>query len=275
MENIELSITNNDLASDLKSEYKIAFSEFDIDTALRKLDGDIHKRGIDKFDNELCNYIYSLADFMWRNGILTEEIKNKAISMIDSNFGMELFYEAGDDVLSKRVEILQKFKNKLLTDQPPKKKIKNDLYTKPIFENGDMLALKLKTIDKSYKGTKNISEKRFKELDGKYVVIRKVGECISFVSSIDPSIKDIWPNFELFKTVYDEIPSLDEILRNRKSVLVAMEGSIKAFEKANYVYIGNSRKGMKKCNEDILKIIFLNRNRKLFNTESMIIDYIE
>ena len=90
------SITGNDTAKDLLSEYSAVFFYFDIPNALRKIDEYIRDNICDETDSEeWCNYIYSLADFMWKKGILTEDIQRKAIEMIDNGFGLDLWIEAG------------------------------------------------------------------------------------------------------------------------------------------------------------------------------------
>ena len=90
------SVTGNDTAEDLYIEYTSAFYKFDVEEALKRIDSYIRTEMFDESDEEeWCNYIYSLADFMWKKGILTDSIRNKAIEMIDSGFGLELWQEAG------------------------------------------------------------------------------------------------------------------------------------------------------------------------------------
>ena len=133
------SITGNDTAQDLKSEYQAAFYYYDVETALQKIDEYVRTEMFSESDEEeWCDYYYSLADFMWRKGILTEKIKNTALEMIDSGFGLEIWAESGKTILNKRKKELEKFREKLLSEQPPRKKIRIDLYMTPIFEKGDI-----------------------------------------------------------------------------------------------------------------------------------------
>ena len=118
------SVTGNDTAKDLYIEYTAAFYKFDVEEALKRIDSYIRTEMFDESDEEeWCNYIYSLADFMWKKGILTDSIRSKAIEMIDSGFGLELWAEAGQKTLDSRKKKLAEFKEKLLSAQPPKKKI--------------------------------------------------------------------------------------------------------------------------------------------------------
>ena len=113
-----VSITGNDTAEDLKSEYQAAFFYYDVETALSKIDEYVRAGGFDESDEEeWCNYYYSLADFMWRKGILTNSVRNTAVQMIDSEFGLALWGESGEKVLTKRKKSLSEFRAKLLSPQ--------------------------------------------------------------------------------------------------------------------------------------------------------------
>ena len=60
-----VSITGNDTAQDLLSEYQAAFFYFDVETALSKIDAYARDEGLNESDEEeWCNYYYSLAMFM-------------------------------------------------------------------------------------------------------------------------------------------------------------------------------------------------------------------
>ena len=97
-----VSITGNDTAQDLKSEYQAAFFYNDVDTAVKKLDDYVRADFCETDQEEWCNYVYSLADFMWKHGILTEEVQSRALAMIDTGFGLEIWAESGEKVLEKR-----------------------------------------------------------------------------------------------------------------------------------------------------------------------------
>ena len=74
------SVTGNDTAKDLYIEYTAAFYKFDVEEALKRIDSYIRTEMFDESDEEeWCNYIYSLADFMWKKGILADSVKKKAI----------------------------------------------------------------------------------------------------------------------------------------------------------------------------------------------------
>ncbi len=61
-----LSITGNDTAQDLISDYQAAFFYNDTDTALKKIDTYVRTLFDENDRSEWCDYFYSLADYMWR-----------------------------------------------------------------------------------------------------------------------------------------------------------------------------------------------------------------
>ena len=68
------SINGNDTAEDLKQEYTVAFWKFEVPEALRLLDEYVRQDFDESDPEEWVNYYYSLADFMWKKGILTDEV---------------------------------------------------------------------------------------------------------------------------------------------------------------------------------------------------------
>ena len=163
-------ITGNDTAKDLYTEYSAAFYKFDVQEALERIDRYVRAELFDESDpGEWCDYYYSLADFMWKKGILTEPVREKAIEMIDSGFGLEGWAEAGQKTLDSRKRKLEEFKTKLLSPQPPKKKIKPNAFTERIFEDGDVIAVQLQTAGKPYTEAEQrmLSEDEFHAFDGK------------------------------------------------------------------------------------------------------------
>lgn len=249
-------ISGNDTAMDLRSEYQAAFYYFDVETALQKIDSYVRNEGFDETDEgEWCDYYYSLADFMWKKGILTEDVKNRALKMIDTGFGLDIWEKTGKAALKERKKVLAKFREKLCSAQPVKKKIKINLYMKPILEIGNVVAFQLQTLDKTYLSRNTcgwlksqFAEEFFRSCHGKWVVMRKAYDHISYRSSIVPEVCDIWPHFQLYATIFDECPTM-EILKdipwantkyNSGSGVFYTEGSLSYLKKRNYKVIGSS-----------------------------------
>ena len=86
-------INGNDTAQDLRSEYTAAFWYYDVPAALEKIEAYVRTMVNETDEDEWCCYVYSLADFMWKKGILTEEVRDRAVGMIDSGFGLDAYTE--------------------------------------------------------------------------------------------------------------------------------------------------------------------------------------
>lgn len=247
--------------SDMQTEYRAAFTTNGVETALEKID--VYVRGTELTESdarEWSDYYYSVADFMWSKGILTDAVKTEALRLIDSGFGLEQWEYVGQKALEKRKEALQKFRDKITSPQPSKKKISVNIY-KPIFKIGDVVTFQLQTADKAYKeggvthigGRKNVSEKEFKEADGKYVVARKIGDRVSWTSVIEPAVRDIWPVFQLYSKVFDEPPKLEDVMHlsavdfplrydtGNPDGLFLCEGSLSYFRKRKHIILGNDQ----------------------------------
>ena len=235
------SINGNDTAQDLISDYRAAFYYNDVDVALKK----IFEYVCSYLDeDEMPDFIYSLADFMWKKGILTEEIKNKAIEMIDSNYGMEIWEEAGEKTYNKRKKVLEDFKQKLLSPQPQKKKISLGMNITPIFNEGDVITFKIKTIDLDCSMYSRYDTSNIKDYNNKYVVLRKVYDHISYTSSIEPNVKDTWAVFQIIPHFFDNQPSIEDInsYLNKELNCIDMiltESNLYYFRKKYYILLGN------------------------------------
>lgn len=204
-------ITGNDTALDMIEEYKVAFSYFDVSTGLQKLDQFVRSNFDESDEDEWCAYFYSLADFMWKNGILTDEIRDKAVQMVDSDFGMETWREAGSE--KQRRKELAKFREKITSPQCAPKKIKiSHIHPDDIFENGEVIAIQLKTSGKKYRPNypcDPISDEEFLSYDNKYVIIQKAYSKEQHFSGVMPELCDRTAVFVLFKGIYDSPEDVD------------------------------------------------------------------
>ena len=240
------SINGNDTAQDLKSEYQATFFYNDVETALAKIDAYVRSMFDESDEEEWSSYYYSLAEFMWKHGILTDEVRNRAIEMIDSGFGLDIWEAEGKSTLNKRKKVLAEFREKLLSPQPPKKKIRFNLHMKPIFQTGDLIALQLKTLDKHYPAHSKLGEDVFRGYDGKYIVLRKAGDEINQFSSIEPQLKDYWAKFQLYNAIFDECPTAEQLenisfVPTRDNSTFTSESSLFHLKKRNYRIIGNNQ----------------------------------
>ena len=275
-----VSINGNDTAQDLKSEYQAAFFYNDVDIALKKIDAYVRSMFDETDEEEWCNYYYSLADYMWKHGILTDTIRNRAITMIDTGFGLELWEEAGTKTLEKRKKALAEFRDKLLSQQPTKKKIRIDLHMTPIFEVGDLIAIQLKTADKHYLDKSKFTEETFSSCDGKYVVLRKVCDDISYTSCVEPNVRDIWIRFQLYKKVFDSIPTMDQLeqipwanTENTNGSFIC-ESSMFYFKKRNYSVIGKNERDLVFPFNNVINVYSFGINKPWYNADTQILNAI-
>jgi len=279
----DTGITGNDTARDLYTEYSAAFYKYDVEEAVQKIDHYIRTEMFDETDQEeWCNYIYSLADFMWKKGILTEAVRDHAIGMIDSGFGLDLWAEAGQKTLNARNKKLAEFREKLLSPQPPRKKIKPKIYPDRIFEDGDIIAIQLQTAGKPYAESQQrpMSEEDFHALDGKYVILQ-LGCCFaSWTSRIAPEVKDYYACFRLFDGIYDELPQhidasqLKEAriyVGSRLSSSFSCESSMFYFKRRNYRLLGNRKDLLTNFMPNEYGFIFFSINTPWSNPDSQIV----
>jgi hypothetical protein len=260
-------------------EYTAAFYYYDVPEAVNKIDEYVRREMFDETDQEeWCNYYYSLANYMWKKGILTDDVREKTIKMIDDDFGLELWAEAGTKTLAARKQKLADFKKQLLTIMPEKKKIKPNAHTKRIFEDGDLIAIQLQTYGKSYtrNDQKELSEDEFHSTDGKYILMQLIQCYSSWTSAIVPEVNDYWAVFRLFDGIYDRVPeninirALKDAKIHETSVtsLFTCECSLVYFKRRNYKLIGCYNDEIGPYLDNRSSFIFLGINREWQNPDS-------
>lgn len=276
------SISGNDTAMDLRQEYSAAFYKYPVDEALEKIDSYVRANICDESDEEeFCNYFYSLAEFMWKKGILTDKVRDKAISMIDSGFGLEIWADSGDKVLKARKKTLSEFREKLLSPLPKKKAIKPNVNVERIFEDGDIIAVQLQTAGKKYtqNWAKPMSDEEFHSYDGKYVLMQLVRCWSSWASVIVPEVKDWWAVFRLFDVIYDTVPDEADVSRlklaripeGRFQPVFTCESKMYYFKRRNYKLLGNDKTGLDDVESNSYSFIYWSVNKDWRNPDSIIL----
>ncbi len=246
MGNWNAGINGNDTAQSLKPEYQAAFFYNDVETALKKIEEFVREDFDESDEGEWCDYCYSLADFMWKHGILTENIKRRVLEMIDSEFGLGIWREEGIGALNKRRKIIAEFREMLLSPQPPEKKIRFNLHKKPIFNTGDIIALRLINLENHVREYARSTDQDFVSYNNKYIVLRKVGDSVNQYSYIEPQLKDYWAVFQLYNRIFD-MPPAEEQLKNiafvptRDGTVFISESSLFHLKKRGYYVIGNNQ----------------------------------
>ena len=246
-------VWGNDTAEDLKFEYQCAFYRYDPEEAVRRLDEYVRTSIGDESDTiEWCNYIYSLADFMWKKGILTEAVKTAAVSMIDSGFGLDEWEKSGKSALAKRRKALEELRAQLRSPMPERKPIRLKFQTERVFSDGDYIAVRLMTKDKPFCSwatlVSDITQEQFPAFDGKYIILQKAFTQTGFQSAVVPDISDNWAAFRLCDGVYDDVlsgidtaslKSAKIISLNRISPVFLCESKMTYFRKRKAQVIGH------------------------------------
>lgn len=92
----------------------------------------------DAIDNDYADFWFALADWQWQHGILTNEIKNTAISLLESHAGLDE-WEGAD--IKKRLAVMEKLLAKLKAPQP-ETKIPKAKIAKPKHKPGDIIIVR-------------------------------------------------------------------------------------------------------------------------------------
>lgn len=147
---------------------------------------------------------------------------------------------------------------------------------KPIFQTGDLIALRLKTLDKHYVAHSELGEDLFRSYDGKYIVIRKVGDAVSQVSWIEPRVRDYWAKFQLYDAIFDQCPSAGQLagipfVPTRDDSVFTSESSLFHFKKRDYRVIGNDQKDLPALPHAGVSFLFWGIDKPWGNPESDIL----
>ena len=247
-------IWSGDTAQDLRSEYTCAFYKYGVDEALQRLDEYVRSEFGDDED-EWCSFRYSLADFMWKKGILTPEIRDNTIGMIDSGYAMATWEGSGAGAVRERTKVLEKFRAQLLSAQPAPKKIKPDVHMTDVFSSGDHIAIQLQTAGKKYSRIPDfqMSDEKFHSFDGKFIVIQKLSGHASWRSMLVPEICDYWLTFRLCAGIFDEPPTFEQACTLPDALFDTAHGetpqfwcesSLVYFRRRKYKLLGNSDTGI-------------------------------
>jgi len=70
---------------------------------------------------------------MYKNGFLTESVKQRALECMEQNIGLDAYAESGKKILKERIKVLSDFKAKITSPLPQRKNIKLNVNSIPIF----------------------------------------------------------------------------------------------------------------------------------------------
>lgn len=205
-----IGIYANDIAEDVRDACKDIFAVYNVDEGNEVLFNhfsDILNQGF--VDNEYASFWYALADWQWKHGMLSNFIKEKTLSLLDSYAGIEEWIELGNKTdIRKRRKIMESLKNQLVSNQRDYKKPRL-LLAKPKHKIGDVIVFKatnyVDEFDSSWHITdlrlpymfsdRKINQSLYENIDGidahgKYMAILCIGTKKEVHSMYTPDVFD-------------------------------------------------------------------------------------
>lgn len=187
------ALYSNDAASDIRGDYVDLLRRGKTNQEVVEI---LMQRNQDIFGDEEEEplFWFALADTQWNNGRLIPEVKERALFFLEQNEELERWKESGEKKVKAWQNTLNKLKEKLLTPQPPEKKIYKYRLYKCEWKLGDVFA---------YQFTGDYSkEKGFYQ---KYIAFRKVTEARWYPGHIVPVI-------QIYKRIFAECPKIENLL---------------------------------------------------------------
>lgn len=155
-----VGIYENDIAEDVKIACEEIFSFYDAENGTKiLLEAFKEVANQDWIDYEYASFWYALADWQWKHGILTKQIKDRAIQLLSQNVGAEEWTE-GESYreIAQRYDVIRKLKSQLESKQPNKKLPKLTLQ-KPKHKVGEVIIFKTSALeDDKYKNLWHIED---------------------------------------------------------------------------------------------------------------------
>ena len=185
----------------------------------------------DALDNDCADFWFALADWQWKHGILTDEIRNKAISLLEAHTGIEEWEESGSaSDVKKRLEVMDKLLCQLKLPQPPVK-IPKSKAAKAKHKPGEIIVFRTCSKDYEYAETvwnieecgftdhytDEVSSKLSKKLSPpyeayeKYMAVLCVGTIQETYSQYLPDVMETRSIYAYYDYISDNEPTLDDL----------------------------------------------------------------
>ena len=184
-----VALYSDDYAMDVRADYRDAlkFGKTDEEALEEVFNKDLPPAG----SEDEYVFWYALADTMWNYGRLTPEVKEKALYFLetvteDDRWDSEKTWE-------RRKQVLSKLKEKLLSEQPERKRVaKYPEYRCP-WNMGDVFAYRFHSKYSEEYGMRD-----------KYIAFRKITETLLWPNNIVPVV-------QIYRWMGDQVPGLDEL----------------------------------------------------------------
>lgn len=221
-------IYSNDIAEDVRDACKDIFALYDVlegNELLFNHFSDILNQGF--LDNEYASFWYALADWQWKHGMLNDFVKEKTLSLLEKNAGIDEWNCIGNQRdIAKRKKVLNSLKTQLSTRQPTLKKPKLSL-NKPKHKVGEVIVFRAITNDDTiwikesfsnpfiFKSSK-ISNSEFEDVSGynaqgKYMALLCVGTDKELHSEYIPNVYDEYSIYVWYDYLSDVVPTTNDL----------------------------------------------------------------
>lgn len=213
-------IFDDDDAVDIKEEYKILLGYgMSPQEAYEKIKNYFYNDYMGGPDEDV--YWLAVALFQWQNGILLEEVKQRALDCIEDDQYLERWRDSGEEVYQERKKVLADFKHNLIniTNEKRKRfpKCPKCYRYKTEWKVGDLLAYKMLSPMLNWGELVEESDRRIlqqaqKCIKDKYVLLRVVDVGKMPVSTVCPDLDySSSAVVMLYDWIGDVIPTNDEI----------------------------------------------------------------
>ncbi|CAG9611835.1 hypothetical protein BACCIP111899_01007 [Bacillus rhizoplanae] len=191
-----VAILSDDVAEDVSFRYKDLLGDNYSNEEASKIVIEEFQNELD--DEEITTFWLSFALIQWKLGRLQEQVKNKALQIIDSGADLER-WEEDPKLKKKREAVLLKLKEQLNSPQPKANKVPKRFVTDTDLKAGDAISYQL--------------------LSGDYIILKVIG-------IIEQWTGDKYPLFEICDWQGKVIPSKEKInqleLKNGNQELKAL-----------------------------------------------------
>ena len=175
------AILSDDVAEDVSFRYKDLLGENYSNEEASKVVIKEFQHELD--DEEITVFWLSFALIQWKLGRLQEEVKHKAIEIIDSGVDLER-WEEDPKLHKKRESVLLKLKEQLQSPQSPAKRIPKRFVTETFLKAGDAISYEL--------------------VSGNFILLKVIG-------IIEQGTGDKYPLFEICDWIGKEIPPKKQV----------------------------------------------------------------
>lgn len=151
-------------------------------------------------EDDAPNFWFALADTQWLLGRLEDQVKENALNLIENGAGVRQWIEEGHRLLAARKKAIEDLKERLLSPQPPLKKIKQYSLYKCQWKLGDVYAYPLDSPLAYETG-----------IGGRFFLFHKMGETISHPGHIIPTVRVKITKDDILPKTREEFDALEYV----------------------------------------------------------------